>query len=120
MKKTREIKILQTLNAIRTKIGKVVEKEVPKSSPVSVMINAGSGGNVLNITQMACCIGQQALWAKRIGMGFTNRTMSFFKENDLSPKARGFIYSSFLKGLQPYEFFFGAITGRDGSDGYST
>ena len=114
LEETREIKILQTLNAIRTKIGKVVEKEVPKSSPVSVMINAGSGGNVLNITQMACCIGQQALWAKRIGMGFTNRTMSFFKENDLSPKARGFIYSSFLKGLQPYEFFFGAITGRDG------
>jgi len=114
MEETREIKILQTLNAIRTKIGKVVEKEVSKANPVSVMISAGSGGNVLNITQMACCIGQQALWAKRIGIGYSNRTLSFFKEDDLSPRARGFIYSSFLKGLEPYEFFFGAITGRDG------
>ena len=114
LEETREIKILQTLNAIRTKIGKVVEKEVSKANPVSVMISAGSGGNVLNITQMACCIGQQALWAKRIGIGYTNRTLSFFKEDDLSPRARGFIYSSFLNGLEPYEFFFGAITGRDG------
>ncbi|VVB77608.1 DNA-directed RNA polymerase subunit A' [uncultured archaeon] len=110
---TREIKILQTLNGIRTKIGKIVEKEVAKTNPVSFMINAGAGGNVLNITQMACCVGQQALWAKRIGIGYNNRTLSFFKEGDLSPKSRGFIYNSFLKGLEPYEFFFGAITGRD-------
>jgi len=110
---TREIKILQALNGIRTKIGKIVGKEVHSSNPISVMMNSGAGGNVLNITQMACCVGQQALWGKRIGIGYTNRTLSFFKEGDLSPKARGFIYSSFLKGLEPYEFFFGAITGRD-------
>ena len=110
---TREIKILQALNAIRTKIGKVVSKEVYEGNPISIMINSGSGGSVLNITQMACCVGQQTLWAKRIGIGFTDRTLSFFKPGDLSPKARGFIYNSFLGGLEPYEFFFGAITGRD-------
>ncbi|MDD5192174.1 MAG: DNA-directed RNA polymerase subunit A' [Candidatus Nanoarchaeia archaeon] len=110
---TREIKILQKLNEIRTKIGKVVGEEFPKENPISTMMRAGAGGNVLNITQMACNVGQMTLWAKRIDMGFNNRTLSFFKEHDLSPKARGFIYSSFLKGLQPYEFFFGAITGRD-------
>ena len=110
---TREIKILQTLNGIRTKIGKIVGKEIYKSNPVSVMMDSGSGGSVLNVTQMACCVGQQALWAKRIGIGFNNRTLSFFKEHDLTPKAKGFIYSSFLGGLKPYEFFFGAITGRD-------
>jgi len=110
---TREIKILQTLNGIRTKIGKIVSKEVTSNNPVSVMMDSGSGGSVLNITQMACCVGQQALWAKRIDIGYSNRTLSFFNDNDLSPKARGFIYSSFLDGLKPYEFFFGAITGRD-------
>lgn len=113
LEESREIKILQTLNGIRTKIGKIVGKEVYKKNPVSTMINSGSGGSVLNITQMACCVGQQTLWAKRISIGFSNRTLSFFKENDLSPRARGFIYSSFLEGLEPYEFFFGAITGRD-------
>ncbi len=110
---SREIKILQTLNEIRTKIGKVVKEEFPKENPVNTMILSGAGGNILNITQIACSVGQQALWAKRISLGFTNRTLSFFKENDLSPKARGFIYGSYLKGLKPYEFFFGSMTGRD-------
>jgi DNA-directed RNA polymerase subunit A' len=110
---TREIKILQTLNGIRTKIGKVVGEEFPKTNPISVMMSAGAGGNVLNITQMACCVGQQALWSKRIAIGFSNRTLSFFREGELSPKARGFIYNSYLNGVEPSEFFFGAMTGRD-------
>jgi len=110
---SREIKILQVLNEVRTKIGQIVKEEFPKDNPVNLMIMSGAGGNILNITQIACSVGQQALWAKRISFGYTNRTLSFFKENDLSPEARGFIYSSYFKGLKPYEFFFGAITGRD-------
>ena len=110
---SREIKILKTLNEIRTKIGKVVKDEFPKDNPVNMMIISGARGNILNITQIACSIGQQALWAKRISLGYTNRTLSFFKEKDLSPKARGFIYNSYLGGLEPYEFFFGSMTGRD-------
>ena len=110
---SREIKILQALNEVRTKIGKVVKREFPKENPVNTMIISGAGGNILNITQMACCVGQQALWAKRITLGYTGRTLSFFKEHDLSPLAHGFIYSSYIKGLEPHEFFFGAITGRD-------
>jgi DNA-directed RNA polymerase subunit A" len=77
------------------------------------MILSGSGGNILNITQMACCVGQQSLGGNRIEMGYTNRTLPFFKEYDLSPRAKGFIKTPFMKGLLPYEFFFGAITGRD-------
>jgi len=110
---SREIKILQTLNEIRAKIGKVVKEEFPKENPVSMMIASGAGGNILNITQIACSVGQQSLWARRISLGYTNRTLSFFKENDLSPKAKGFIYNPYIKGLEPYEFFFGSMTGRD-------
>ncbi len=113
MEDSREIKILQSLNEVRTKIGKVVKKEFPLENPVNTMILSGAGGNILNITQIACCVGQQALWAKRINIGYTNRTLSFFKEHDLSPLAHGFIYSSYMQGLKPHEFFFGAITGRD-------
>ena len=110
---SREIKILQVLNEVRTKIGEIVKKEFPDTNPVSHMIKSGGGGNILNITQMACCVGQQALWGKRIDLGYIKRTLSFFKEGDLSPKARGFIASPFIKGLRPDEFFFGAVTGRD-------
>jgi len=110
---SREIKIIQILNETRAKIGQIVKNEFPKTNPVNSMILSGSGGNILNITQMACCVGQQSLGGKRIEMGYTNRTLSFFKEHDLSPKAKGFIRTPFMKGLLPYEFFFGAITGRD-------
>lgn len=113
LEESREIKILQTLNEVRTKIGEMVKKEFPEDNPVNHMIMSGGGGNILNITQIACCVGQQAVWGKRIEIGYTGRTLSFFKKGELSPSSRGFIRSSFMRGLRPDEFFFGAITGRD-------
>ena len=109
---SREIKILKVLNEVRTKIGEVVKQEFPEENPVTHMIRSGGGGNMLNITQMACCVGQQDLEGKRIDIGFNDRTLSFFKRGDLSPKSKGFIRSAFMKGLRPDEFFFQAITGR--------
>ncbi|MAH47815.1 hypothetical protein CMI37_18480 [Candidatus Pacearchaeota archaeon] len=111
---TREIKIQQVLNGIRTEVGKTVKQEFPKESPVNKMISAGSRGSMLNITQIACTVGQQIIGGERVNFGYTDRTLSVFRRGDLSPRARGFIYSSFMKGLRPEEFFFGAITGRDG------
>jgi len=110
---SREIKILKILNETRTKIGKIVRREFPEHNPVNYMIKSGGGGNMLNIIQMACCVGQQALWGKRIDIGFTYRTLPFFKKGDVSPASRGFIHNPFIRGLKPEEFFFGAITGRD-------
>ncbi len=111
---TRENKILQVLNETRTEIGDAVKEGFPKDNLASKMIGCGAGGSMLNITQMACSVGQQVLHGRRIDFGYTNRTLSFFKKGDLSPKARGFIYSSLMKGFNPEEFFFGAMTGRDG------
>jgi DNA-directed RNA polymerase subunit A' len=111
---TREIKILQVLNNTRTQLGKVVKEGFPKDNLVSKMIDSGAKGSMLNITQIACSVGQQVLNGRRIDFGYTGRTLSFFKKGDLSPKSGGFIYSSFMKGLSPEEFFFGSMTGRDG------
>ncbi len=113
LEESREIKILQALNETRTKIGDIVKSEFPAENSVAHMMKSGGGGNILNITQMACCVGQQQLSGKRIDFGYNKRTLSFFREGDLSPRARGFIYNPFIKGLRPDEFFFGAITGRD-------
>ena len=109
---SREIRILKVLNEVRTKIGEIVKREFPKDNPVTHMIKSGGGGNILNITQMASSVGQQDLQGGRINIGYTGRTLSHFKKGDLSPASKGFIKSSFIKGLEPDEFFFGAITGR--------
>jgi DNA-directed RNA polymerase subunit A" len=94
-------------------MGSIVKREFPVDNPVSYMMKSGGGGNILNITQMAACVGQQAFAGGRIDIGYNERTLPFFKKGDLSPKARGFIKSPFIKGLGPDEFFFQAITGRD-------
>jgi len=112
-KESREIYILKALNEVRTKIGKIVANEFPKDNPVNHMIKSGGAGNMMQITQMASCVGQQAFKSGRVDIGYVNRTLSFFKKGDLSPKARGFIKSPFMKGLRADEFFFQAITGRD-------
>jgi len=111
---TREIKILQVLNETRTEIGDAVKGGFPVNNLANKMISSGAGGSMLNITQIACSVGQQVLNGRRIDFGYTGRTLSSFKKGDLSPRAGGFIYSSFMKGLRPDEFFFGAMTGRDG------
>ncbi|MGC9309883.1 MAG: hypothetical protein ACP5D2_04295, partial [Candidatus Nanoarchaeia archaeon] len=113
LEETREIKILQTLNEVRTKINGSVKEELP-GEIMRYILNSGVGGNIMNLTQIACSVGQQALSNQRINFGYTDRTLSFYKRGDLSPAAGGFIYNSFLDGLRPEEFFFGAITGRDG------
>ncbi len=110
---TTETRILQILNEVRTEVGEIVKENLPKDSNINNMIKSGAAGSILNITQIGCSVGQQALWGKRISFGYTNRTLSCFKKGDLSQEARGFIKSSFFEGLKPSEFFFGAITGRD-------
>jgi DNA-directed RNA polymerase subunit A' len=77
------------------------------------MIKSGARGNMLNLAQMAACVGQQALRGKRIGNSYDDRSLSIFKKNSLGVKERGFIEHGFKEGLDPEEFFFGAMTGRD-------
>jgi DNA-directed RNA polymerase subunit A' len=113
LEETRENKIMQILNGVRTDVGDVVKDNFPPDGTLSRMIKSGSKGSMIHVTQIGCCVGQQTLWNKRIGFGYTGRTLSFFKKDDFNPESRGFIKSSFLKGLKPSEFFFGAITGRD-------
>ncbi len=111
---TRETKILQILNGVRTDIGQIIKDGFSEDSMASKMITSGAKGSILNISQIAGSVGQQVLNGRRIDFGYNNRTLSFFKKGDLSPSAGGFIYSSYMKGMNPQEFFFGSMTGRDG------
>ncbi|MEK6858926.1 MAG: DNA-directed RNA polymerase subunit A' [Nanoarchaeota archaeon] len=110
---TREVKISQVLNEVRSRAGNIVKSNFPVDSNINKMIASKAGGSALNITQIGCSVGQQILWSQRINFGYSGRTLPFFARGDLGPEARGFIKSSFFQGLKPTEYFFGAITGRD-------
>jgi len=113
IEETLELKILELLNKARNKSGNIVQEYADKSTHTIIMADSGARGNPLNLAQMAACVGQQAMRGKRIEKGYIGRTLSCFKHGDLSPSSRGFIRDGFKKGLNPKEFFFGAITGRD-------
>ncbi len=110
---TLEVRALELLNKVRNKIGDIVSKYARDDNPTLVMARSGAKGNLLNLAQMAACVGQQALRGKRIEKGYIGRTLSLFKEGDLGPEARGFVSRGFKSGLKPAEFFFHAMTGRD-------
>ena len=112
-KETLELKILEKLNKSRNSVGELVIASIDKNVPLVIMANSGARGNIINISQMTACVGQQAMRGKRIDKGFNSRTLSCFKRNDLSAKSHGFIRNSFKSGLAPHEFFFAAMTGRD-------
>jgi len=108
-----ELMILQRLNEARNEMGNLIGKTSSPSNSTLVMAQCGAKGNLLNLAQTAALVGQQALRGKRIDKGYKGRTLSLFKQNDFSPEARGFVKHSYKKGLNPIEFFFHAMTGRD-------
>jgi len=112
LSETLELRILETLNHARNKAGDLALKQDTETAALT-MARSGARGNVLNIAQMTSIVGQQALRGGRINHGFKGRTLSYFKEGDLSAKAHGFIRNNYKSGLNPVEFFFGAMTGRD-------
>jgi len=113
IEETMEFKILEVLNKVRNKVGKIIGSVADKDNPTIIMALSGAQGKLLNLAQMTSCVGQQALRGKRITHGYRRRTLSMFEENDISSKARGFISKGYKSGLQPHEFFFHALTGRD-------
>ncbi|MFW6128225.1 MAG: DNA-directed RNA polymerase subunit A', partial [Halobacteriota archaeon] len=108
--------IMQELGKARDRTGKIANRFLGMDSSAVIMAVSGARGSMLNLTQMAACIGQQSVRGERIKRGYTytNRTLSHFKPGELSSKARGFVKSSYKEGLSPVEYFFHAVGGREG------
>jgi DNA-directed RNA polymerase II subunit RPB1 len=108
--------LTKTLNSAANTSGSLVRKNIAstKENRFVDMVNAGSKGSELNISQMFACIGQVTVDGKRISYGFSDRTLPHFSKYDDSSEARGFVENSFTKGLTPQEFFFHAMGGREG------
>ena len=109
-----ETQINNIMRKVEAEAGKIGRKSLSRDNRFVIMVNAGSKGSDLNISQMISCLGQQNVDGKRIPYGFEHRTLPHFNKFDDSPKARGFVESSFISGLTPEELFFHAMGGRVG------
>ena len=111
---TLEMKIMQTLGKARDSAGEIADDHFSDDNPAVVMARSGARGSMLNLTQMAGCVGQQAVRGERINRGYEDRTLAHYEEDDLSAEAHGFVENSYRSGLTPREFFFHAMGGREG------
>jgi DNA-directed RNA polymerase II subunit RPB1 len=109
-----EDKIFGLLNKATELSGEIGYNSLANENRMTAMVRAGSKGGPINIAQMIACVGQQNIEGKRIPYGFEDRTLPHFKKYDDGAEARGFIQNSFINGLTPTEFFFHAMSGREG------
>jgi len=115
LEETLEMKIMQELGEARDKSGVIAESyfDINENHAV-IMALTGARGSMLNLTQIAACVGQQSVRGGRIDRGYSERTLPHFRRGELGAKARGFVHSSYKTGLDPLEFFFHAMGGREG------
>lgn len=109
-----EDKVYTELNKATEFAGKIGLSSLAEENRLIAMVRAGSKGSTINIAQMMACVGQQAPEGRRIPYGFSDRTLPHYKKYDDGAEARGFVESSFIQGLTPQEFFFHAMSGREG------
>ena len=114
LEETLESMIHEVLSNARDDVGKIAMQYLKPTSQALMMARSGSRGSILNLTQMAAAVGQQTVRGERILRGYFERSLPHFKRGDLGAAARGFVYSSFKRGLSPLEFFFHAMGGREG------
>ena len=114
LRETLEMKIMQVLGEARDNTGVIAEHYFTTNNSAVIMALTGARGSMLNLTQIATCVGQQAVRGGRINRGYIDRTLPHFHKGDVGSKASGFVHSSYKKGLDPLEFFFHAMGGREG------
>ncbi|KAJ9083946.1 DNA-directed RNA polymerase III subunit C1 (rpo31) [Entomophthora muscae] len=111
---TLEAQISGTLSKVRDEMGQVCIDELNKYNAPLTMALCGSKGSKINVCQMVACVGQQIISGSRIPDGFEDRSLPHFLKKSKIPAAKGFVKNSFYSGLSPTEFFFHAISGREG------
>lgn len=109
-----EDQIFGILNQATSDAGSTGQESLSNENRLLAMVRSGSKGEPLNVAQMMACLGQTAIEGKRVPYGFTDRTLPHYKKYDDSAESRGFIESSFIRGLTPQQFFFHAMSGREG------
>lgn len=111
---TLEAKIGGILSKVREEVGDVCINELEKSNAPLIMASCGSKGSTVNVSQMVAAVGQQIIAGSRVPNGFQDRTLPHFPKFSKTPPSKGFVRNSFFSGLNPPEFLFHAISGREG------
>jgi len=116
----REVRVTAALSKAKDIGMKIAKDAMSSSNNFLSTVNSGSKGDFFNISQLTGLLGQQNLLGGRVipSLNHGKRTLYHYPFGKLSTDAeyesKGFIKHSFIEGLNPQEFFFHAMSGREG------
>jgi DNA-directed RNA polymerase II subunit RPB1 len=102
-------------NRTLTDIGKVVHASLDEeTNALYQTVGAGSKGNLINVAQLIGAVGQQSLEGKRIDGARPGYAPIPSTEPGSVVRPKGFVKNSYFRGLDPAEFFYHSMAGREG------
>ena len=116
----KELRILGVMNKAKDIGLKIAKDALNENNNFLSTVNSGSKGDFFNIAQITGLLGQQNLLGQRVFpvLNHGKRTLPHYPFGELPVEleyeSRGFIRSSFIKGLNPRQFYFHAMSGREG------
>ncbi len=113
LKESLEDSVMSITSTAKKKVETLVEKSLGMKNSAVVMAKSGSRGSILDTLQMAAVVGQQSVRSQRVNRGYRGRVLTHFKKGDLGAAAHGYVFNSFTRGLEPTEFFFMDMGGRE-------
>lgn len=116
----REIRITSSLSKAKDIGLRIAKESLDVNNNFLSTVRSGSKGDFFNIAQITGLLGQQNLLGQRVKPLLNNgkRSLPHYPFGklpvELEYESKGFIASSFIKGMNPKEFFFHAMSGREG------
>lgn len=116
----REMRISSSLSKARDIGMRIAKNSLSKDNNFLHTVNSGSKGDFFNLSQIMGLLGQQNLKGRRVEYQLNNgkRSLPHYPFEGLTLEqeyeSKGFVASSFIKGLNPREFYFHAMSGREG------
>jgi DNA-directed RNA polymerase beta' subunit len=116
----RELRINASLSKAKDMGLRIAKDSLSNNNNFLSTVKSGSKGDFFNIAQITGLLGQQNLQGQRVSysLNHNKRTLPHYPFSDLTLEqeyeSRGFIASSFIKGLNEREFYFHAMSGREG------
>lgn len=115
----REVKITGSLSKAKDMGLKIAKNALLEDNNFISTVKSGAKGDFFNIAQIIGLLGQQNIMGQRVypSLNDGKRTLPHYPFENLSIgqqyESRGFIDTSFIKGLNPKQYYFHNMSGRE-------
>ena len=116
----REIRVTGALSKAKDIGMKIAKDSMNSNNNLLSTVRSGSKGDFFNIAQLTGLLGQQNIMSQRVKytLNHGKRSLPHYPFDGMTKKmeyeSKGFIRHSFIHGLNPQEFYFHAMSGREG------